>query len=67
MNAIKNLWNAFANLANAVNGLAVIVTEASNRLRVQLDYEPPMPMLPHAEVIENATADNASTKRRKAS
>jgi hypothetical protein len=22
MNALKNLWNAFANLANAVNGLA---------------------------------------------
>ena len=36
MNALRNLWNAFANLANAINGLALVVDTASGRLRQSL-------------------------------
>jgi len=69
MNALRNLWNAFANLANAVNGLAGVIDGASNRLRMQLDYEPPAPALTHnGEVIDAETepAANGTSRRRKA-
>lgn len=36
MNAIRSLWNALGNLANAINGLAATVDTASGRLRQQL-------------------------------
>ncbi len=64
MYALKNLWNAFGNLATAINGLANIVNDASNRVRMQLDYAPPAPALPHnGDVIDNAADSSHSTKR----
>jgi hypothetical protein len=69
MNAIRSVFNAFANLANAVNGLANVLNEAGNRLRMQLDYEPPaVPALPKGQVIdaEPDTTPTGNGRSRKA-
>lgn len=66
MNALRNLWTAFANLAGALNALAELVNGTAVRLREHLDHEPTVPALPH-EVIDNETASNGAGKRRKAS
>jgi len=48
MNAIRNVFAAFANLAASINSLASIIDTASGRLRQQLalDVEP-APVLEH--------------------
>ena len=35
----KNLWNAFTNLTNALNGLAASVTEANSNFRDRLGLD----------------------------
>ncbi len=64
MNAIRNVFAALSNLATSINGLAAIIDSAGHRLRMQLDYEPPAPALPHnGDVIDIAADSNHSTKR----
>lgn len=58
MNAIRQLFAAFANLAASVNALAGIIDHTSGRIRQQLDHEPAA--LANGEVIDNA-ADADST------
>ena len=65
MNAIRNVFNAFTNLAASINALASVIDLATGRLRQQLalDYDPAV--LPHnGEVIDGD--DTPPNKGRKA-
>lgn len=63
MNAIRNVFNAFTNLAASVNALAGVVDAASARLRQQLALEETPPLLPRGEVLEHDAESASSAKR----
>jgi hypothetical protein len=66
MKAIRNVFNAFSNLAAGVNALAGVIDLATGRLRQQLalDGETP-PVLDHQPAEEpDATANGTVTKRK---
>ena len=47
MNAIRNVFNAFSNLAASVNALAGVIDVATGRLRQQLALDSDPLVLPH--------------------
>lgn len=51
MNAIRNVFSAFANLAASINGLAAVVDAVSAKVRVAVALEEMPPALP-GEVID---------------
>jgi hypothetical protein len=59
MNAIRNVFNAFSNLAASVNALASVIDLATGRLRQQLALDDAMPVIEHqpAEEPDSATAN----------
>lgn len=63
MNAIRNVFTAFANLAASINGLAAVVDSVSAKVRQAAALEDAtaaaVPALP-GEVIDNDTADTSS-------
>jgi hypothetical protein len=66
MNAIRNVFNAFSNLAASVNALASVIDLATGRLRQQLALDDNMPhVLDHQPAEEpDATANGTATKRK---
>ena len=66
MNEIRNVFNAFSNLAASVNALAGVIDLATGRLRQQLalDGETP-PVLDHQPAeAPDATANGTKRKAR---
>jgi hypothetical protein len=65
MSAIRNVFNAFSNLAASVNALASVIDVATGRLRQQLalDYDPAV--LPHNGAVIDGD-DTTPAKGRKA-
>ena len=56
MNAIRNVFNAFTNLAASINGLASVLDVATGRLRQQLALDgEPAPILEH-QPLDDAEA-----------
>jgi hypothetical protein len=62
MNAIRNVFTAFANLAASVNALASDIDGATRRLGHRLALDEALPALTHGEVID-ADKPAPSTKR----
>jgi hypothetical protein len=67
MNAIRNVFNAFSNLAASVNALAGVIDLATGRLGQQLtlDGDTP-PVLDHQPAEEPDPTANATATKRKA-
>jgi len=67
MNAIRNVFNAFSNLATSVNALAGVIDLATGRLRQQLALDSDPLVLPHdgdmGHTESDTTSSNGSTKR----
>ena len=67
MNAIRNVFNAFSNLAASVNALAGVIDVATGRLRQQLALDSDPLVLPHDGGIGHTELDipsnNGSNKR----
>lgn len=66
MNAIWNLFAAFANLAASLNGLAGVIDGASGRLRQQLGIDgEPANVIDHLpSAVESEHAINGTAKRK---
>jgi hypothetical protein len=65
MNAIPNVFNAFANLAASINALASVIDVAAGRLRQQLAVDgDAMPVIEQqsAEEPDSATANGKGRK-----
>jgi hypothetical protein len=60
MNAIRSVFNALANLATSINGLAAVLDAASVRLHQQLALDGDAP------VIDHIPAEDVLAKGRKA-
>lgn len=64
MNAIRNVFNAFSNLAASVNALASVIDVATGRLRQQLALDGDPLILPHdGDTAAETTSSNGSNKR----
>jgi hypothetical protein len=67
VNAIRNVFNAFSNLAASVNALAGVIDLATGRLRQQLALDGDPLVLPHDDSMghteETIAGSNGSTKR----
>ena len=67
MNAIRNVCNAFSNLAASVNALAGVIDVATGRLRQQLALDGDPLVLPHDGGMGHTESDipssNGSNKR----
>ena len=66
MNAIRNVFNAFSNLAASVNTLASVIDLATGRLRQQLALDGDMPPVLDHQLAEepDVTATANGTKRK---
>ena len=61
MNAIRNVCNAFSNLAASVNALAGVIDVATGRLRQQLALDSDPLVLPHDGGMGHTKSDNPSS------
>ena len=67
MNAIRNVFNAFSNLAASVNALAGVIDLATGRLRQQLALDGDMPpVLDHQPAEKPDASANGTTTKKKA-
>jgi hypothetical protein len=64
MNAIRNVFNAFSNLAASVNGLAALIDVASGRLRQHLALDGDMSSVLDHQSTEEPDANGTATKRK---
>lgn len=60
MNAIKNLWSAFSNLAASINALAAVVDAGAGRLRQQLALD-----VEESQLLEQRLEESAASIRGK--